>query len=561
VRIIIRKPALSQRGDTIVEVLLAMTVLALIVGASTVLANRSTRSLQQTKEGAAAQRIAQGQLEYLKAYVRTLVDKNIGAEVALKTPFCMVAQSGSGTDVHEPVSATDEACQGNPDDPARYRTVITVTQITPGAYNARVTVQWDGATVETGNINVDYRIYNVTGAEVVLKAGQVCATGKVKGPGGNCIDQPPGIKVITREVQPGRDASGGLVEVSCDQTAFNPLAGVKASLVEAGAHSGSPSVKITASAAGEASALFQPLKVSGSYRITANTPAGYRVCGSNSAGPILLGAGAENPVRDVTFTFYKPVPKKATVNVASKTYPTWHLYNAGGVRFSQDFVFTNPSGSSIALSGLNIVLTDTANYYKQLDQCSGKSLSPGASCIVRIYFWPPAGTPETNSLSVAGTKNATMTLTNSVGVSGTSVALSGKTVTNMMRAGETINTPESDLLRSYNESCYNDADSCPYYRNYIAGNGNLHIMNNYCAYRGDTAYNGYNASINMRSDGNFVFYGTDGERWSTGTFSGNYWLILYGNGYSAVTNGYDGSVVKWLNANNDGTIGCTPRDP
>jgi len=63
--------AISQRGDTIVEVLLAMSVVGLVIGSSFGIANRSLRIGQSAKERTAALRIAESQIELLKTFQGT----------------------------------------------------------------------------------------------------------------------------------------------------------------------------------------------------------------------------------------------------------------------------------------------------------------------------------------------------------------------------------------------------------------------------------------------------------------------------------------------------------
>src|SRR6188768_1636897 len=60
-----------QGGDTIIEVVLALTVLSLVLGTSALLASKNTKTLQTSQEDAVALRVAQKQLEYLKSFVAT----------------------------------------------------------------------------------------------------------------------------------------------------------------------------------------------------------------------------------------------------------------------------------------------------------------------------------------------------------------------------------------------------------------------------------------------------------------------------------------------------------
>lgn len=59
----------NSRGDTIVEVMIAVTVLTLIIGTGYAIATRSLKGARQAQEHAEALKLAEGQVEKLKARV------------------------------------------------------------------------------------------------------------------------------------------------------------------------------------------------------------------------------------------------------------------------------------------------------------------------------------------------------------------------------------------------------------------------------------------------------------------------------------------------------------
>ena len=59
----------NHRGDTILEVLISIAVLSFILGASLALANRSGQAVRQAAERSETQKIADSQIEQLKAYI------------------------------------------------------------------------------------------------------------------------------------------------------------------------------------------------------------------------------------------------------------------------------------------------------------------------------------------------------------------------------------------------------------------------------------------------------------------------------------------------------------
>jgi prepilin-type N-terminal cleavage/methylation domain-containing protein len=58
---------LNQRGDTIVEVLLAMAVMSLVLVGAYVTTNKNEITLQNSQEREQAQRLVEGQIEMLRA--------------------------------------------------------------------------------------------------------------------------------------------------------------------------------------------------------------------------------------------------------------------------------------------------------------------------------------------------------------------------------------------------------------------------------------------------------------------------------------------------------------
>ena len=549
-------------GDTIVEVLLALTVLSLIIGASSVLANRSTRSLQSTQESAVAQRLAQSQLELFRSYIpnrETPVSED--TVLASANGFCMVETTADGLSTIEPKPADSASCKvsekGKPASELPYAVTLTI-ESQPDGYIVRSSVAWAGLTVDTSHVDVDYRVYDKMKASMIIDPEAICGLYQVKNDSGVCVPAEPSIKVVLRAVAPD-GAPGNLVQPPCTKTsAFTSLNGVPIKLTQTGFGAAAPQTKNTTNDPASGSVVrFESLLRNGTYEVNLPTiPAGYQLCGTEgqtrNVGVLIPGV---NPERTVTYTLRPLIPSKATTDTPSHAFPGWHLRNNGGDRYYKDIIFTNPASSSKALTGISASISGDASFKNYaVNTCSG-SLNPGASCTFRVYFWPSAGTRDTNYLGNTGTKQATVSLTNNQGVASTTTSVQGGTYSDMMRPGDAVTTPESPWLRSYNSACYNNVDACGYYRTFIAGNGNFYLMNTYCAWRGAPEYNGGNASINMQTDGNFVYYGTQSYMWATMTFGSDIWAQMQSNGYGRLTQGYDGSTVKWLN----GTLGgCNP---
>lgn len=87
------KPLLKQSGDTIIEVLIAMTVIGMVLGASFAIANRATLTGRAAQERTEALKLAESQLELLKVYA-----KDPSFNGGLFSSFCIdQATPGAGT--------------------------------------------------------------------------------------------------------------------------------------------------------------------------------------------------------------------------------------------------------------------------------------------------------------------------------------------------------------------------------------------------------------------------------------------------------------------------------
>lgn len=79
---------LRQRGDTIVEVLIAMTVIAMVLAGAYVTTNRSIQNTRSAQERGNALKLAEAQIEQLKGVIATTPDA-IFASAITNSPFCV----------------------------------------------------------------------------------------------------------------------------------------------------------------------------------------------------------------------------------------------------------------------------------------------------------------------------------------------------------------------------------------------------------------------------------------------------------------------------------------
>lgn len=154
---------LSQAGDTIVEVLIALTVVTSILGGAYITSNRSLNNNRQAQERGEALKIAESQLERLKSSVSS----GNNAVFTASNSFCLDAANTLQ-------SATIPADQLNNFD--AYQTACTVqgggpiyyTAVTrSGADTFTVTIRWDRAGGNgRDNISLIYRLPSLSFAGV-----------------------------------------------------------------------------------------------------------------------------------------------------------------------------------------------------------------------------------------------------------------------------------------------------------------------------------------------------------------------------------------------------------
>lgn len=127
----------SQRGDTIIEVLIATGIVSLVLTSAFALTSRNVRANQAVQEQAYAQKLVEKQVELLRAVAsKPTVDK------------CF---NDSGT----PVELTDAACKPT-NGGATYKLTVHPTNLATNTYS--ITATWHNLTGGDANITVYYRV-------------------------------------------------------------------------------------------------------------------------------------------------------------------------------------------------------------------------------------------------------------------------------------------------------------------------------------------------------------------------------------------------------------------
>jgi prepilin-type N-terminal cleavage/methylation domain-containing protein len=141
-----------QRGDTIVEVLISMTVIALVLAGAYVTTNRSIQNTRAAQERGNALKLAEAQVEQLKGVIAT--DPNLIFNNAVTTsPFCIYNNA--------PVAASNTNCTQKTDGTAAGSVEPKFAlSMTKSGNNFTVVNTWShvsGKSIE--KLQITYRVY------------------------------------------------------------------------------------------------------------------------------------------------------------------------------------------------------------------------------------------------------------------------------------------------------------------------------------------------------------------------------------------------------------------
>lgn len=148
-----RLKRLTTHGDTIVEVLIAIAVAGAVLGGAYSLINANVKSNQLAQERSTAVKVAESQLELLRAYV--------DANESLPTgSFCFRKSDQRKLDISATIPSTNDddypgGCRLDDGDVTnRYLTGITADGNTFTVY-----VNWDDPTGTRAQASIAYKVY------------------------------------------------------------------------------------------------------------------------------------------------------------------------------------------------------------------------------------------------------------------------------------------------------------------------------------------------------------------------------------------------------------------
>lgn len=154
---------LTQRGDTIVEVLIVIAVMSSVLGGAYAITNRNVNNNQQAQEHSQALKVAESQLEQLKSYIAAPT----GALPLDGENFCMnlngvtlekIVFTYTGAGYNLPTTngnyPTPKCQKDDGTISSRYMTGIKRVGDTYTVY-----ISWDGPTNIRDQISLAYKVY------------------------------------------------------------------------------------------------------------------------------------------------------------------------------------------------------------------------------------------------------------------------------------------------------------------------------------------------------------------------------------------------------------------
>lgn len=147
----------SQKGDTIVEVLIAIAVISSVVGTAYAITNRNVQTNQQSQERSRAIKVAETQFELLKTWAEDSANSPSAHSVE---KFCLYTDGGG---IEMAQISTPVPSANNADYPVNCRfdselyMVAIIHEL--GTELFTVHVDWDGPTGPRDQLSMTYKVY------------------------------------------------------------------------------------------------------------------------------------------------------------------------------------------------------------------------------------------------------------------------------------------------------------------------------------------------------------------------------------------------------------------
>ena len=155
----VQKIKLSQRGDTIVEVMLSIAIIGMVLGASYTTSTRALRTGRFAQEHTEALKLAESQIEKLK-YIASIITSvavvppNIFDPTAAgATPFCIDNSPPPFAKIVTGTPAFTTSCMST-----FYTSTVTYNKV-GDIFTVAVTWTTEGNSGQQGNVQIAYKLH------------------------------------------------------------------------------------------------------------------------------------------------------------------------------------------------------------------------------------------------------------------------------------------------------------------------------------------------------------------------------------------------------------------
>jgi prepilin-type N-terminal cleavage/methylation domain-containing protein len=153
------KIKLHQRGDTIVEVLIAITIVSLILGGAYVTSHNSLDATLDAQEHLNALQLTQAQIELLRTSAMTGGTGPMSV-FSMPIPFCINSSDQIQTTVSACTVNGIGTASPNGNGPVMYyERFIASTPGSNGSYTFTAETSWPGVLNKTDEVQLIYRVY------------------------------------------------------------------------------------------------------------------------------------------------------------------------------------------------------------------------------------------------------------------------------------------------------------------------------------------------------------------------------------------------------------------
>lgn len=142
-RLILSRKARRQAGDTIVEVLIAISIVSLVLTSAYIVTNKNAQTMRTIQERTQAQKLVERQIEFLRA-----------SSTVPTTEFCFADDQGTITSDVSQCYFSQEGESSTDTTELRYH--VSAKPNTPSPHTYKVTATWDKLGGGTGNVTMYY---------------------------------------------------------------------------------------------------------------------------------------------------------------------------------------------------------------------------------------------------------------------------------------------------------------------------------------------------------------------------------------------------------------------